>query len=44
MEAKLAKKDQVIAEISEDLDIIVAHGFRLVRLYDSGENSQRWCR
>ncbi len=29
-----------IAEISEDLDIIVAHGFRLVRLYDSGENSQ----
>jgi exo-beta-1,3-glucanase (GH17 family) len=28
------------AEISEDLDILVAHGFRLLRLYDSGENSQ----
>lgn len=29
-----------LAEISEDLDILVAHGFRLIRLYDSGENSQ----
>ncbi|MCX2980513.1 glycosyl hydrolase [Halieaceae bacterium IMCC14734] len=29
-----------VAEISEDLDILVAHGFKLIRLYDSGENSQ----
>ena len=28
------------AQISEDLDIIAAHGFRLLRLYDAGENSQ----
>jgi exo-beta-1,3-glucanase (GH17 family) len=27
------------AEISEDLDILLAHDFRLLRLYDSGENS-----
>jgi len=27
------------AEILEDLEILVAHGFRLIRLYDSGENS-----
>lgn len=26
-------------EILEDLEILVAHGFRLIRLYDSGENS-----
>ncbi len=26
-------------EILEDLDLLVANGFRLVRLYDSGENS-----
>ena len=28
------------AEILEDLNILVAHGFKLIRLYDSGENSQ----
>lgn len=27
-------------EILEDLQILVAHGFRLIRLYDSGENSR----
>ena len=27
------------AEIVEDLEILVEHGFRLIRLYDSGENS-----
>ncbi|MGI9270538.1 MAG: glycosyl hydrolase [Woeseiaceae bacterium] len=27
------------AEILEDLNILVAHGFKLIRLYDSGENS-----
>jgi exo-beta-1,3-glucanase (GH17 family) len=27
------------AEIEEDLRILVAHGFRLLRLYDAGENS-----
>ena len=27
------------AEILEDLEILVAHGFRLIRLYDAGENS-----
>jgi exo-beta-1,3-glucanase (GH17 family) len=27
-------------EILEDLRILVAHGFRLIRLYDSGENSR----
>ncbi|MBT8092742.1 MAG: hypothetical protein KJN77_06880, partial [Gammaproteobacteria bacterium] len=27
------------AEILEDLQIMVAHGFKLIRLYDSGENS-----
>lgn len=27
------------AEIVEDLDILVRHGFRLIRLYDAGENS-----
>jgi exo-beta-1,3-glucanase (GH17 family) len=27
-------------EILEDLTILVAHGFRLIRLYDSGENSR----
>jgi len=27
------------AEILEDLEILVAHDFRLIRLYDSGENS-----
>lgn len=26
-------------EILEDLEILVAHGFRLIRLYDSGKNS-----
>ncbi len=26
-------------EILEDLEILVAHGFRLIRLYDTGENS-----
>ena len=26
-------------EIREDLEILVSHGFRLIRLYDSGENS-----
>jgi exo-beta-1,3-glucanase (GH17 family) len=26
-------------EILEDLELLVAHGFRLIRLYDSGENS-----
>ncbi len=26
-------------EILEDLEILVAHGFKLIRLYDSGENS-----
>lgn len=29
------------AEILEDLEILVDHDFRLVRLYDSGENSRR---
>ena len=28
------------AEILEDLEILVRHGFRLIRLYDSGENSR----
>ena len=28
------------AEINEDLDILLRHGFRLLRLYDSGENSE----
>ena len=28
------------AEILEDLEILVAHGFRLIRLYDSKENSR----
>ncbi len=28
------------AEILEDLEILQAHGFRLIRVYDSGENSQ----
>jgi exo-beta-1,3-glucanase (GH17 family)/beta-glucanase (GH16 family) len=28
------------AQISEDLDILVRHGFRLIRLYDSGANSE----
>jgi exo-beta-1,3-glucanase (GH17 family) len=28
------------AEILEDLEILVAHNFNLIRLYDSGENSQ----
>lgn len=27
------------AEILEDLEILAAHGFRLIRLYDAGENS-----
>jgi len=27
------------AEILEDLEILIAHGFHLIRLYDSGENS-----
>jgi exo-beta-1,3-glucanase (GH17 family) len=27
-------------EILEDLEILVAHGFKLIRLYDSGENSR----
>lgn len=27
------------AEILEDLEIMVAHGFRLIRLYDTGENT-----
>ncbi len=27
-------------EILEDLEILVAHGFNLIRLYDSGENSR----
>jgi exo-beta-1,3-glucanase (GH17 family) len=27
------------SEMSEDLDIILAHGVRLIRLYDTGENS-----
>jgi exo-beta-1,3-glucanase (GH17 family) len=27
-------------EILEDLDILVEHGFRLIRLYDAGENSR----
>ncbi len=27
-------------EILEDLQILVAHGFRLIRMYDSGENTQ----
>ncbi|MDX1501877.1 MAG: glycosyl hydrolase [Thermoanaerobaculia bacterium] len=27
-------------EILEDLEILVAHGFRLVRMYDSGENTR----
>ena len=27
------------AEIVEDLEILIAHGFRLIRLYDSGDNS-----
>jgi exo-beta-1,3-glucanase (GH17 family) len=29
------------AQISEDLDIMAEHGFGLLRLYDSGENSQQ---
>jgi exo-beta-1,3-glucanase (GH17 family) len=29
------------AQINEDLDILLAHGFRLLRLYDSGPNSSR---
>jgi len=28
------------SEITEDLDILLRHGFRLLRLYDSGENSE----
>jgi exo-beta-1,3-glucanase (GH17 family) len=28
------------AEILEDLEILIAHDFRLIRLYDSGENSR----
>ncbi len=28
-------------EILEDLEILVEHGFRLIRLYDSGENSRQ---
>lgn len=28
------------AEILEDLEILAAHGFRLIRLYDSGQNSE----
>ena len=28
------------AEILEDLEILVAHDFRLIRLYDSGQNSR----
>lgn len=27
------------AEVAEDLELLVAHGFRLIRLYDAGENS-----
>ncbi len=27
-------------EILEDLEILVAHDFKLIRLYDSGENSR----
>ncbi len=27
-------------EILEDLEILVAHGFRLIRMYDSGENTR----
>ena len=26
-------------EVLEDLNLLVDHGFRLIRLYDSGENS-----
>lgn len=29
------------AEITEDLQILVAHGFPLIRLYDTGENSRQ---
>jgi len=28
------------ADINEDLDILLLHNFRLIRLYDSGENSE----
>jgi exo-beta-1,3-glucanase (GH17 family) len=28
-------------EILEDLELLVAHGFRLIRMYDSGENTRR---
>jgi len=32
-------KNPSTAEILEDLEILVAHDFNLIRLYDSGENS-----
>ena len=33
-------KNPSVAEILEDLEILVAHDFGLIRLYDSGENSR----